>query len=293
MVSRLLILVLFLTVVPASGEQRQLCLSCHAVHYAGRAACSDCHHGNPRSERKNIAHGGLRAGKFVRFTLGDRAEKRERDNLMDQRACRRCHVSDGRGNRLAGSLDEAAVRKTAGELAVSIRHPVATMPNYGLDEGQSTSLVNSIFEGASGRKAVEAAPVKVHFSDSGTKSEDVFSKRCGSCHRLLTWRLGVLGSGDSGPNLSGLFSGFYPKTFRNGEVWTARNLGDWLKNPREIQVWARMQPVVLTEREMAELVAIFPVFLQSARINKLEYLVGSSDPNRGTSFCLRLPQTSS
>ncbi len=252
---------MFLAAAPAWGRpQGQLCLTCHLTHYAERGRCSDCHHGNPGSERKNIAHDGLRAGKFVRFTLGDRAEKRERDNLIDQRACRRCHVSDGRGNRLAGSLDEAAVRKTAGELAVSIRHPVATMPNFCLNEGQITSLVNAVFDGSSGRKPVETAPVKVHFSDSGNKSEDIFSKRCGSCHRTLTERLGALGTGNSGPNLSGLFSQYYPKTFKNEEDWTARNLGDWLKNPREIQVWARMQPVVLTEREMAELVAIFSVF---------------------------------
>ncbi len=266
MVSRIIVCALLISVAPAwSGQKRQLCLSCHTTHYIGRAACSDCHHGNPASERKNIAHAGLRAGKFVRFTLGGQVQKREQDDLMAQLACRRCHVSAGRGNRLATSLDEAAARKTAGELVLSIRHPVAAMPDFGLDEEQITTLVNAVFAGSSGRQPDKTAPVKVHFNESGNKREDIFSKKCGSCHRILTGRLGALGTGDSGPNLSGLLSEYYPRTFRDREVWTYRNLVAWLKNPREIKAGARMQPVVLTEKELEELKTIFPVFPASAR----------------------------
>jgi hypothetical protein len=87
--------------------------------------------------------------------------------------------------------------------------------------------------------------------------------------------MGALGAGDIGPNLSGLFSQHYPKTFRNGEVWSARNLRAWLKNPREIREWARMQPVVLTEKEMKELEAIFPVFQESTQ----RYLTIESAPS--------------
>jgi mono/diheme cytochrome c family protein len=265
LVSRLLVCALFLAAVPVwGGQQRQLCLSCHSTHYVERGTCSDCHRGNPASERKNIAHAGLRAGKFVRFTLGDVAHKRAGEHLLGQLACRRCHVSAGRGNGLATSLDVSAARKTVGELALSIRQPVASMPKFGLDDERITMLINSLFTGSEGREMDKAVPLKVHFNNSGTKNEDIFSKKCGSCHRTLTERLGALGAGNSGPNLSGLFSQYYPKTFKNGETWTARNLGDWLKNPRDIQMWARMQPVVLTEREMAELVTIFPVSPESA-----------------------------
>lgn len=247
------------------GQKLQLCLSCHVPHYTGRAVCSDCHHGNPASERKNIAHSGLRAGKYVRFTLGDFSEKKEREWLMEELACRRCHVSGGRGDRLATNLDGAAVRKTAGELVLSIRHPVAAMPDFRLNDEQITTLVNAVFAGSSGRQPDNTAPVKVHFNTSGNKREDLFSKKCGSCHRTLTASLGALGTGDIGPNLSGLFSGFYPKTFRNGESWNARNLSAWLKNPREIKVWARMQPVVLTGKELKELETMLPVVPESAR----------------------------
>lgn len=183
---------------------------------------------------------------------------------MDQLACRRCHVSAGRGNRLAISLDSSAVRKTAGELVSSIKHPVANMPNFGLVEGQITTLVNSILAGAQGRKTTVAAPVRVHFNTSAKKSVDIFSTKCGSCHRILSERSGALGTGDIGPNLSGILSENYPKTFRNGEVWNRANLKLWLKNPRKVRPWARMQPITLTEKEIKELESI---------------MVISSDPN--------------
>ncbi len=241
------------------GQPQQLCLSCHPVHYAERGRCSDCHRGNPASERKNIAHAGLRAGKYSRFTLGDGTYIKEGERLMEQLACRRCHVSGGRGNRLAVSLDGAAARKTAEELALSIRQPVANMPHFALTDEQVTTLVNTIFAGSQGRKTDEAAPVQVHFNVSGKKRADIFSSKCGSCHRMLTERFGAIGTGDIGPNLSGLFSPYYPKSFRNGEGWNARNLGVWLKNPRETRAWARMAPVILTEAETRELTRMMAV----------------------------------
>lgn len=264
MVSRVLIVVLLVTVVPAwGGQPRQFCLSCHPVHYADRGGCSDCHRGNPGSDRKNIAHAGLRSGKYARFTIGDSPQTRAAERLMDQLACRRCHVSAGRGNTLATSLDGAAIRKTAGELALSIRRPVANMPNFGLEEEQITTLVNTILAGSHGRKTDQTAPVRVHFNVSAKKSADIFSTKCGSCHRTVSERLGAVGTGDIGPNLSGLFTEYYPKTFKNGEAWTARDLRVWLKNPRETRPWARMQPVTLTESETKELESIIVVSTKS------------------------------
>lgn len=260
MVSRILTAALLLAALPAWGAQpSQLCLSCHPSHYTERGGCTLCHQGNPASERKNIAHSGVRAGKYVRYTLGDESERREGEHLMDQLACRRCHVSGGRGNLLAVSLDGAALRKTAGELVLSIRRPVATMPNFKLNEEQITTLVNGVFAGSQGRQADVAAPVRVHFNNSGNKSADIFSTKCGGCHRMLSERLGAVGTGETAPNLSGLFSDFYPKTFRGGKVWTVRNLNKWLKNPRKIKQWARMQPVALKEKEMENLETIFSI----------------------------------
>lgn len=257
---------LLLAATPTWGGQvRQLCLSCHPVHYAERGGCSLCHRGNPASERKNIAHAGLLPGKYARFTLADRAETGEGERLMKRLACRRCHVSGGRGNILAVSLD-AAARKTGGELALSIRHPVANMPDFRLNEAQITTLVNTIFAGSQGRSTEQSAPVRVHFNVSGKKNPDIFSTKCGSCHRILSQRLGAIGTGEVGPNLSGLFTQYYPKTFRNDEGWTAQNLNTWLKNPREIRPWARMLPVVLTGAETKDLVSIINLLNQKEEV---------------------------
>lgn len=131
------------------------------------------------------------------------------------------------------------------------------MPKFGLDEERIALLVNMILAGSQGHEIGKAAPAKVHFNNSGKKSEDVFSKKCGSCHRIITGHLGALGTGDIGPNLSGLFSRYYPKTFRHGEVWNARNLAAWLKNPRKIKESAQMQPVELTDKELSELYKLY------------------------------------
>lgn len=257
MVAALLTAALLLAVAPAWGGQiRQFCLSCHPAHYAERGGCSLCHRGNPASKRKNIAHAGLLPGKYARFTVAGRAEAEEGERLMERLACRRCHVSGGRGNSLAVSLDAAAVRKTGGELALSIRRPVANMPDFRLDEDQTTTLVNAVFAGSQGRRTDGAAPVRVHFQATGTKNPDIFTVKCGGCHRLLSQRLGAVGTGEVGPNLSGLLTRYYPKTFRTGEAWTAQNLDLWLKNPRETRPWARMLPVTLTGAETKELVSI-------------------------------------
>jgi len=266
LVTELLIIALLVAVAPAwGGQPGQLCLSCHPVHYAERGRCGDCHRGNPGSGRKNIAHAGLREGKYVRFTLGDGAQMRGGERLMDQLACRRCHISAGRGNRLAVSLDSSAGRKTAGELAFSIRRPVANMPDFVLDEEQITVLVNAVFAGSMGSKADDAAPVRVHFTTSGKKSADIFSTKCGSCHRIVSERLGAVGTGEIAPNLSGLFSKYYPKTFRDGEAWSAGNLRAWLKNPRVTRAWARMQPVTLTMTETKDLESIILISPESGK----------------------------
>jgi cytochrome c2 len=252
--------VLLLAASPIWGGQgRQLCLSCHPAHYAEKGGCCLCHRGNPASERKNIAHAGLRSGTYARFTVADQAETAESERLMDRLACRRCHVSGGRGNHLAVSLDAAADRKTGGELALSIRHPVVNMPDFRLDEAQITMLVNTVFAGSQRRRTDDAAPVQVHFTTSARKNPDVFSTKCGRCHRILSDRLGAVGIGEVGPNLSGLFTRFYPETFKNGQAWDVQNLGLWLKNPRGIKPWARMLPVTLTGGEEKELVSIINI----------------------------------
>jgi cytochrome c2 len=129
------------------------------------------------------------------------------------------------------------------------------MPDFRTTEAQRRSLVTALLAESEKADRSDSAPQVVHFSD-GASGKDVFSVKCGGCHRVLTTRLGGLGREAVGPNLSGLLSTFYPSTFRNGQPWTEERLRDWLKNQRQIRPTAVMQPVVLTEKEFRELVEI-------------------------------------
>lgn len=216
-----------------------------------------CHRGNPASERKNIAHQRLIAGRYARFTLADDQLFREGNRLLEQYACRRCHVIGGKGNRLSVNLDHSAGRKSPEEMAASIRRPVQNMPDFRMGEAQETALVNALLSAASHQSVTSAKrPQVVHFDQASEAGQDVFSIKCGPCHRMLTVRLGGLGRGDAGPNLSGLLSPFYPKSFRNAEVWSAERLRRWLENPRAIRAGSRMQPVKLSETEIRDLLDV-------------------------------------
>jgi cytochrome c2 len=252
----LIAIVILLPVSAAGVEKSQYCLKCHSAHYGERGRCSDCHLGNPASERKAIAHSGLRGGKYSRFTLGDSRQLKGGELLMDQLACRRCHVSASRGNNLAVRLDGVVSQRSAGELAASIRQPVENMPKFALNEDQITIMTNAVLAAARGNKPDISMPVTVHFRNTGKKGLDVFSTKCGSCHRILSQSLGALGKSDAGPNLSGLLTRYYPKTYRSNEAWSVQNMQNWLTNPRVSSQYAKMLPVTLTEAELKELVTI-------------------------------------
>jgi len=249
------VLLTLAVITPAAG--RQLCLNCHPAHFAERGTCTSCHRGSLSSDRKNIAHARIIAGRYAGFTLGETAEVRAGMRLIEQYACRRCHVVAGRGNRLAASLDLAAARKAPPELAKSIQQPVEGMPDFRLNEQGQTAIINALQSAALLHKPGNTMqPQTVHFSTSTGSGRDLFSRKCGQCHRILSLRYGALGRGDIGPNLSGLLSPFYPQSFRTAERWSEARLADWLKNPRKTRPWALMQPVDLSRAELAELVSI-------------------------------------
>lgn len=252
---------MLLAAAPAlAGPVRQLCQSCHPSHYVERGLCTTCHRGNPASDRKNIAHQLLISGRYAAFTLGDSPLLRRGGRLIEQFACRRCHVIGGRGNRLSANLDHSVARKAPEAITESILHPVQNMPDFHMEESRSVMLVNALLAEAGRQKAVSGEQRQiVHFDRKGTVGKDIFSRTCGSCHRVLTARLGGLGQGDAGPNLSGLLSPHYPATFRENGRWAERELGEWLKNPRQTRAMARMQPVILTAAEFRELVEILTV----------------------------------
>lgn len=241
----------------SAAPGRQLCLSCHPVHHARLGSCTACHRGNPDSDRKNIAHQRLIAGRYARFTLAGDPLLRTGSAFIEQYACRRCHVIGGRGNRLSVNLDDAAFRRSPGEMAASIRWPVQNMPDFRMEDAQATAVINALLSAAGRQPAPSAVrPQMVHFDQPGSAGKDVFSMKCGPCHRMLTVRLGGLGRGDAGPNLSGLLTAFYPKTFRDTQAWDIERLRRWLDNPRAVKAGARMQPVKLSEAEFRDLLEI-------------------------------------
>lgn len=167
--------------------------------------------------------------------------------LVEASGCRRCHVIGAKGNRLATNLDRVLGAARPQRLFNAIKTPVLLMPDFCFKEKHIIELVNAILAEAA-RTEPEAGeiPLLVHFEDKKQAQESVFGKHCGSCHRALTTRLGGLGKGDIGPNLSGLFLEYYPKTHGDKEKWSSEPLKKWLENPRQVRRNAQMAPVELT-----------------------------------------------
>lgn len=241
--------------LPASIAER--CLQCHPPHYAGAGDCTTCHRGNPRTDRVDLAHANLFGARFAYFALPESPVTQFGLQLLERAGCRRCHRSGEKGNLLASDLDHLPSGTRPEELVRSIRQPVLFMPDFAFTEATAASLVNALFAQASRAGAVAGeTPLVVHF-EGVERAENPFEKQCGGCHRLLTSRWGGLGRGTIGPNLSGLFSEFYPRMFRDEERWSAANLEKWLKNPREIRKAARMAPQRLKPDELRGVLKFF------------------------------------
>lgn len=245
--------VLFLPGLAVSA-QRSSCLVCHRPHYEAQGSCTGCHRGNDRTDRKDIAHHDFIPGRFAHFTVpGDPIVEQGR-KLIDVLACRRCHTYGGKGTRLATNLAKLTSRATPQGIFDSIKSPVLFMPNFHCDELQIISLVNALLTAAetASPEAGETAQV-IHFEDDPHSKENRFVNHCGPCHKSLSEKSGGLGSGDIGPNLSGLFSDHYPRTYRDAERWTPNKLRKWLENPRTVRADARMKPVRLAVGEFERL----------------------------------------
>jgi len=235
------------------------CLTCHPPHHGEWGSCTGCHRGDGRSLRMEIAHRDLVPGNLARHRLPNDPAVARGTKWLEKAACRRCHTTGGTGNRLAGNLDRLSHRHPRALLA-SIREPVAFMPDFRFDEPTAADLVNAILAGAAKQRGNAAEPpLVVRFSKGDDLRENIFVKRCGGCHRMLTTRLGGVGRGDVGPNLSGLLTKFYPANYGRGEPWTRDRLEKWLANPRQSRPLARMQPVRLEKKEFRDLLEMFAV----------------------------------
>jgi cytochrome c2 len=247
---------IFLAVACPATAAISSCLYCHQVHYAAISSCSGCHRGDERTFRKEVAHGKLIPGGLVRYRIPGDTSAETGMRWIERTGCRRCHTIKRVGNRLATNLDRLAGRHPV-QIRESIMRPVAFMPDFRFDAVTASLLVNAILAAA---EPVEinrrTTPVTVRFTVNRRDVENIFAKRCGGCHRLLSERFGALGTGNAGPNLAGLLTDHYPRTFARGEPWTGRRLKSWLANPRTSRPLARMQPVPLEKAEFRQLMEI-------------------------------------
>jgi len=241
-------------IAPAGGSG---CLKCHESHYEGRGACTDCHRGNPGTDRILIAHHNLIGAKYAHFAVEGSPVLQRGRALVTISGCRRCHVAGGRGNPLATNLDRVFGAARPQKLFDAIETPVLFMPRFCFKKTHIIELVNAVLaEAARAEPEAGEIPLVIHFEDEEQAEESVFGKHCGSCHKVLTTHFGGLGKGDIGPNLSGLFSQHYPKTDADKAPWSFNSLKNRLENPRQISKNAQMPPVRLTSDEFTRLLEV-------------------------------------
>ncbi len=230
---------------------KNYCLECHPVHYAESGSCVSCHRGFSGTARLNIAHEGLIPARFSVFTIAADPTTASGKRRLQDYACRRCHVSEEKGNKLSANLDYSQLEKSPDELETAIQTPALFMPEFHFNELQRVGLINAIlFGGRQVEIPEQEFPQVVHFEGEEVTREFQFEKHCGSCHRALTASFGGLGEGLIGPNLSGIFSEFYLLNFGDDKQrWSVENLEKWLKNPRKIRPFTQMPPVEIKKEE--------------------------------------------
>ena len=234
-----------------AADAREGCGSCHAPHYTEAGACDDCHRGQPASARKDLAHARLLSGRAAGYALAGGEAVTEGRKLVESAACRRCHTIGGQGNRLATNLDHVAWKREQRELMTSITEPVENMPSFDFDRGQAEALIAFLL--SSGRPDASDAAYRVQFARDAARAPSTFEDKCGGCHRLLT-PLGPQGFGRRGPNLSGLFTSFYPRTAPGERGWTEEALTEWVANPRALRPETIMPPVPLSGGELHRII---------------------------------------
>lgn len=261
---RLSVLAIIIGVVWATGTVPDLpnsgCVTCHQPHNEARGTCTDCHRGNPRSARIQIAHYRLIGAKYAHFNLPESPVLKDGHRLIITFACRRCHRTAREGNTLAANLDLSLKNNLPQALADTIQNPVAFMPNFYFLESDIIKLVNTLLDSSAALESEHLqSPQRIHFEEGKNNSDNPFAKHCGACHRVLSKQFGGLGQGNTGPNLSGLLTRFYPQNYPAEMPWTPSGLKRWLENPRDLRATTQMPPVALKDGEFTHI------------LNSLEY----------------------
>jgi hypothetical protein len=234
---------------PAAGQKERGCLACHPPHYVREATCEGCHRGDPDAAHQQLAHARLLTGRAAEHRLADGPAVREGKGLVETLACRRRHRIGGEGNHLAADLDAVVWRRSQQELSSSILVPVENMPTFGLDRQQADAVIAFLLR--SGTAGQVQDTYRVRFARRAGGDSRIFDTRCGGCHKALG-PLGPMGTGSQGPNLSGLFTPFYPATAPGNRPCSPKTLAEWLRNPRDVRPSTIMPPVDLNDGELRE-----------------------------------------
>lgn len=246
-------IIFFVSVVETRGSSpKNHCLNCHVGHYFSYKSCRSCHRGIVKSSRKEIAHYGLIPGRYAYFRFEKSEILRQGNKLIQRAGCLRCHKILDRGNLLATPLDLLPDDIEITKLVDFIKNPPMYMPEFEFRGDQIVKIINVILRAIFySTKRHKREYYYVHFESFEKK--DIFSRKCGMCHKILTKIKGGLGKGNIGPNLSGLFTQFYPqKSVKINET----NLGDWLKNPRSVKELTLMPPVDISPNEVNYLIKL-------------------------------------
>lgn len=171
---------------------------------------------------------------------------------MTRSGCRRCHVSEGEGSRLASDLDDAFDSRPD-RLRDAIRFPAVYMPDFRFDEEDVRALVNAIYGNGMAHRGVRKdsreIPIKVHFRDKGDRATGPpFAMHCGGCHRAISRDGEGMGTGAIGPNLSGLFTKYFPGNTNAKLLWDPETLARWVANPRGLRPLALMPPLRIDDK---------------------------------------------
>jgi hypothetical protein len=64
-----------------------------------------------------------------------------------------------------------------------------------------------------------------------------------------------VGRSITGPNLSGIFTAFYPRTAPGSRAWDPKAVADWIRNPRAARPATLMPPVSLFGEDVRSVLA--------------------------------------
>lgn len=251
MANKILIFILLIfcfKIVYLYGAEPNYCIFCHKPHHLSYKRCESCHRGISITKRKDIAHYRIIPGDFAYFRLDGSRVLKQGYEIIDRSGCRRCHIILGKGNNLATSLDNLPQYIEINKLIQNIKSPSEFMPYFSFSDKDITSTVNVILKGIYFYKKSKQEIFVIHFE--GSKTDDEFTRHCGNCHKVISKKYGPLGKGNWGPNLSGLFSLYFPT--EKGR-WNRERLIRWIKNPREIDKNSLMPPIEISNESMQKL----------------------------------------